>query len=181
MRDAIKGAALCSVLGLAASGCGRALKSNSGSSAGATWAGTVQVGTSADDEAFDVAIDAAGAIYVAGRTGGAFAGASSSGLEDMLIAAFDSTGVMTWSAQLGSIKSDSVERIAVLPDGTTLVAGYAMDAAAGPGSALGSTDYVVARFGPGGRRIGSSSRDRASTTGPPALPSIRRAARLSPG
>ena len=115
-----------------------------------TWAGTVQLGTYEDDAAFDVGVDATGNIYIAGLTQGVFAGAVNHGLEDMLVVALDPTGSIKWSVQLGSPGSDSAERIAVAPGGTTLIAGYATGDVAGPGSALGDHDSAVARISPAG-------------------------------
>ena len=74
----------------------------------------VQLGTTADDQAYAAAADGAGGVYVAGRTNLDLAGPSA-GFMDAWLARYDGTGTLVWIRQFGSSESDIV--MAALADG----------------------------------------------------------------
>jgi septum formation inhibitor MinC len=109
--------------------------------------GTVkQFGTSEDDLAYSVAVDGSGNVYVAGWTGGAFAGNTSQGGVDVFVAKFNSSLVLQGTVkQFGTSEIDLVTSVAVDAAGNVYVAGWTEGAFAGSEN-QGSSDAFVAKF-----------------------------------
>jgi hypothetical protein len=95
----------------------------------ALWA--EQFGTSRDDDALGVAVDASGNVYVAGTTGGELARESLGGV-DAYVRSYDSNGKHRWIQQFGTSSDDYAYGVAV--DGTdrVYVAGGTTEDLAGP-------------------------------------------------
>lgn len=133
------------------------------------------------DEAHSVAVDASGAVLLAGETdstsidmgGGPL---PASGAIDMVLAKFSSTGEHIWSKRLGGAtvnQTQSISRVhSVATDatGAVLLAGHTnstqIDMGGGPLPGAGSDDMVVAKFASSGahlwsKRLGSSAWDAA--------------------
>jgi hypothetical protein len=122
-------------------------------------------GGSAYDYPFDVGLDRAGSVYVAGRTEsddfpttpGAFQ-RSSLGGSDGWVAKFDPSGPLAWCTRLGGSGFDWPFAIAVAPGGSAYVAGQTdsldfptrLPAQPGPG---GDGDAFVSRLSPSGSRL----------------------------
>jgi hypothetical protein len=82
-----------------------------------------QFGTTGEDEARAVGVDAAGNVLVAGRTEGALIG-SSAGDVDGFVRKYDPNGTVRWTQQIGTSSFDSIEGLAVdPPTGEVLVVG----------------------------------------------------------
>lgn len=82
-----------------------------------------QFGTSGVDDAEAVAFDAAGNPFVAGRTGGALPGSTSSGGADAFLAATGPTGDLLWVHQFGGPADDYANALAIGRAGLFYVAG----------------------------------------------------------
>jgi septum formation inhibitor MinC len=108
--------------------------------------GTVkQFGTSEIDLATSVVVDAAGNVYVAGRTEGAFAGSENQGSSDAFVAKFNSSLVLQDTVQFGSLGSDAATSMAVDAAGNVYVIG-AIDGSFAGYTSQGNYDVFVAKF-----------------------------------
>jgi Bacterial Ig-like domain/Beta-propeller repeat len=93
------------------------------SSAGARqW--TRQLGTTDDDDAFGVATDASGNVYLTGDTFGSLPGNTSSGLADLFAAKYNTGGTLQWVKQQGSLQSDVGQSVITYSNSSLFVAGY---------------------------------------------------------
>lgn len=124
---------------------------------------TVLVGTSGNDEARQVALDANGNILIAGLTTGTFPGNVSSGGTDAFVAKLDSTGNLLWATQIGSSGADIANDLAVNGTEDILITGQASGSIAGQPHVSGN-DILVAKFdGSGGltwvRLLGTDESD----------------------
>jgi hypothetical protein len=85
-------------------------------------------GVGPGDRAFHVKSDTNGAIYVAGETGGNLVPTAYVGLVDAYLTKRDASGEEIWTRQVGSTGQDRVYDLAVAPDGTAYVVGWASGA-----------------------------------------------------
>jgi hypothetical protein len=136
---------------------------------------TSQFGTSADDEAFAVAVDGAGNSYVAGSTAGDLDGPGIGsdpliGASDFFLAKFGPTGNLLFTRQIGTSANDEARGVAVDGVGNIYVTGMTSGDLDGPGIGsdpfVGATDFFLAKFDSSGnllftRQIGTSSNDQA--------------------
>jgi hypothetical protein len=82
------------------------------------------VGTSQSDQAWDIASDNAGNVFVTGNTfANSFDGQTSNGNEEVFITKYDSSGVRLWSRLLGTINADESNAITCDQAGNVYVAG----------------------------------------------------------
>ena len=81
-----------------------------------------QVGTSSNDQGWDVTIDSLGNSYVSGDTEGALGGNSNGGL-DAFISKFDPAGTLLWTEQFGGGSHDQALQISVDGLGNIFAAG----------------------------------------------------------
>lgn len=84
---------------------------------------TEQLGTAGEDDAYDLAIDSSGNIYVTGYTSGALEGENKGG-NDAWIAKYTPTGQQLWLTQLGTVGEDESNGIAIAPDNSVYLLGY---------------------------------------------------------
>src|SRR2546422_1818966 len=129
---------------------------------------TRQFGTSGEDEAIAIAVDASGA-YLAGRTNGALPGQTNAGTDgsfpyDAFVIKYDTSGNVLWSRQFGTSHFDQANGIALDASGV-YVAGLTWDALPGQTSA-GSGDAFLRKYDASGnvlwtRQFGSSDFDQA--------------------
>jgi hypothetical protein len=126
----------------------------------------VQTGTPGDDQAWDLAVDAAGGVVVAARTTGALGPTANAGGFDYGIIRFTPGGAVEWARQGGTAVDDIGHSIAATPDGVAYLVGYT-DAVVEPGGVnAGGRDLFVARYDPDGtqawiRQRGSAGTDEA--------------------
>ena len=104
---------------------------------------TRQLGTAASDAGAGVATDANGNVYVAGYTGGALDGQTSTGSVDLFVVKYDSKGVKQWTRQMGTAWDDFGYSVATDANGNVYVAGYTGGVLDGLSSAGGIDMFVV--------------------------------------
>jgi hypothetical protein len=125
------------------------------------------VGTGAEDEAYAVAGDAEGNVYVAGTTFGSFPGyATTPGSSDAFVAKLDPEANTVWVRQLGA-QAAAVWDVAVDAAGSLWAVGATGSAIAGQSFHGGERDAFVAKFDPAGglvfvNEFGTSAADGAS-------------------
>jgi hypothetical protein len=127
---------------------------------------TRQFGTSGSDEAWGVAVDASGNVYVTGITGGTLPGQISSGGNDAFVRKYDGAGNEIWTKQFGTSANDDAWGVAVDVSGDVYVAGYTGSALPGQISS-GSNDAFVRKYDDSGnelwaRQFGTSANDFAN-------------------
>jgi len=126
-----------------------------------------QTGTSGDDQAWDLAVDDAGAVAVAAHTTGAFPGHANVGGIDYVVLRYGPDGALAWLRQDGSVADDDGHSIAIGPDGAAFLVGYTRGALT-PGAAnAGGLDMYAARYETDGTRTwirqrGSAADDEAT-------------------
>ena len=76
---------------------------------------TKQLGTSSTDTANGVATDSSGNVYVAGGTYGGLDGNTGSGVNDLFVVKYNSSGTKQWTNQLGSSSRDSARELPPKP------------------------------------------------------------------
>ena len=105
-----------------------------------------QFGTTGEDGARAVGMDAAGNVLVAGRTEGALVGLGAGDL-DAFVRKYDPDGAVRWTRQFGTIGFDSIDGLAVDgPTGEIVVVGATTGALEGANG--GGVDGFVHRMGP---------------------------------
>lgn len=119
-----------------------------------------QFGTSAFDQANAVAADAFGNVFVTGPTEGNISGPP--GYPDALLAKFNSSGEMLWSAQFGTTAGEWPLGASTDTDGNVYVTGQTFGALGGPLN--GSSDIFLSKFSASGTKqwtmqLGSSGLD----------------------
>jgi enterochelin esterase-like enzyme len=125
-----------------------------------TW--TRQLGTTAEDQLWGVAADAAGNATVSGFTAGDLY-AANAGDKDIVVARFDASGGMTLHDQLGTIGNDKGTNVALDAAGNTYVSGFTDGNLE---TNIGSFDAVLVKYGPGltrqwARQFGTTESDGA--------------------
>jgi flavin-binding protein dodecin len=81
-----------------------------------------QLGTSGHDQAYGVALDGSGAVYIAGTTNGSLA-LPNAGSSDAFLARYDTAGTQLWTRQFGTEFSDGCRGIATDGAGNIFLAG----------------------------------------------------------
>lgn len=113
-----------------------------------------QLGSAGSDEARGVAVDAEGQVYVAGTTSGTLPGIgnASAGGEDLFLAKYDSTGILQWVRQFGTVASDRANGVAVGSGGEILVAGATLGTLVVNAGAGGSDGFLISYTVDGNRQ-----------------------------
>jgi hypothetical protein len=125
---------------------------------------TRQFGSTEEDAARGVAVDAAGNAYVVGTTDGSLQG-TSQGLADVFIRKYSPNGNVLWTSQFGTTTVDFGMAVAVDAAGNAVVAGYTDGALRGTNA--GHADAFIRKFDPTGkvlwtRQFGTDLSDFAS-------------------
>jgi len=84
---------------------------------------TRQFGTSSDDQAFGVAVDGSGNVYVVGVTYGALEVANG-GVGDAFVRKLDPSGATLWTQQLATPRGEAATAVALDGSGAIFIAGY---------------------------------------------------------
>jgi len=108
-----------------------------------------QLGSSAMDQAWSVAGDVAGNVYVAGWTRGSLDGQTSHGGQDIVVVKYDRDGVKQWTQQLGTSADDWAAGITVDRNGGVCVVGGTHGPLDG-GSNTSATQLYVVKLDPAG-------------------------------
>jgi hypothetical protein len=124
-----------------------------------------QFGTTAEDYALAVVLDAAGDPVIAGETGGLLAGAAAAGGLDGFVRQYDPAGKVMWTRQFGSPLDEFAVGATVGPTGDVWAVGTTFGALPGQTSKGDSDAYIVAFRALGGdlwsRQFGTSGADDA--------------------
>ena len=104
---------------------------------------TRQFSASGDDVARGIASDAAGNVYVAGYTAGAFEGSNAGG-GDGFVRSYDSAGILRWTRQFGTSGDDLALGIATDATGDIYVTGSTSGYSGNPGLAAA----FLRKYGP---------------------------------
>ncbi len=108
-----------------------------------------QLGSSKDDLAYGVAVDASGNVYVVGTTAGALPSASSAGNDDAFIAKYNASGARQWVSQFGTGGYENAFGVAIGAGGNVFVVGdtdASFSGATNPDP--GNADAFVTRLNP---------------------------------
>ena len=144
-----------------------ALVSASSNSSAATALWTKQWGSTSNDQAYSVAFDGEGSIYVGGYTRGTIGGQTNPGGDAGLLNKFTPDGTFVWAriygSGFGNVAASTGEGGTIVSDGASAI--YAAGRAAGPFDgepAPGSGDFYLRKFDSNGNRAwtriwGSSS------------------------
>ena len=124
------------------------------------------LGTTANDRATEVSVDANGNVYVAGYSEGNFDNKSNAGGDDMFVVKYNSAGSKQWSALLGTATHDRAEGVSVDASGNVYVAGYSEGNFDNKRN-LGNNDMFVVKYNSVGDKqwsalLGSSDYDKAT-------------------
>jgi len=106
---------------------------------------TQQLGTSAIDVGYGVAADSADNIYVTGYTEGVLDNNTSSGLSDIFLLKYNSSGTKQWTKQLGTAAADIGYGVAVDSSNNIYVTGYTAGGLEGNTNS-GSNDIFLLKF-----------------------------------
>ena len=115
-----------------------------------------QIGTGDLDDAHGIAVDGSGNIYVTGETGGDLYGPNQ-GSADAFIVAYDSSGAMQWTRQIGSSSVDRPYGIAVDSSGNRYITGLTYGDLGGPHQ--GDFDAFIVAIGTTPAGAGDSNVD----------------------
>jgi uncharacterized delta-60 repeat protein len=85
---------------------------------------TTLYGSPSYDYASALSSSTDGSLYMAGTTGGNIDGQVHNGMEDAFIIKFNTNGAKIWTKFLGSAAADSVNALALDPDGSIYLSGY---------------------------------------------------------
>jgi hypothetical protein len=114
-----------------------------------------QLGTTEDEDAFNIALDRGGNAYVTGTTGGSLA-PNAKGEEEVWIAKYSVNGRLLWRKQFGGAGFDFVEGIAVDQAGSAYLTGYTDGNLFGNNAGTGETyDAWVVKYTTDGRQTWS--------------------------
>ncbi|HEY2761334.1 MAG TPA: SBBP repeat-containing protein [Pirellulales bacterium] len=159
----ITGSTRGTVTGLNLTGGYMAYIAKYNSAGGLQWAD--QFGASGHDQAYAIASDGAGSVYVAGATTGSLGGANA-GNNDAFVRKYTTNGTTQWTEQLGTSADDFAKAVAADSMGNVFIAGSTSGALAGNTSA-GLDDAFVSKFNTTGTlqwstQIGTAGNDYIS-------------------
>ena len=125
----------------------------------------VQFGSGQDDVGYSIGLSGVDNIYITGSTAGNLPGNTSSGLTDIFLAKFNSSGANQFLHQLGTTGSDIGRSVAVDGAGDVYVVGSTEGELLG-NSAFGLSDIFLVKFNSSGvtqfaRQLGTPSNDIA--------------------
>jgi hypothetical protein len=102
-----------------------------------------QMGTTAHDLSYSVAVDGSGNAYISGYTEGNLVGPNA-GPGDAFLAKYNSSGALLWTRQMGTTGTDVSNSVAVYGMGTVYITGWTYGSLGGPNA--GNRDMFLAKF-----------------------------------
>ncbi len=119
-----------------------------------------QFGTEFYDEAFNLAVDNSGNIYVAGYTWGTLS-EKSFGSQDIFVAKFNSSGTLIWISQFGTDKLDEPRGLVLDNAGNIYISGYTNGALFAKKQGTNDIDVILVKLDKNGKivfgvQVGSS-------------------------
>jgi hypothetical protein len=122
-----------------------------------------QFGTAGQDEAFGVAADGVGSVYIAGATQGALTGSNAGGF-DAFVGKYSASGNLQWTRQLGTSSDDFARSVATDRTGNVYVVGNTGGSLSGTSNGL--DDAFIEKFDAAGnlkwtKQFGTSANDYA--------------------
>ncbi len=127
---------------------------------------TKQLGTAYDDDAWAIAADGSGNLYVAGGTYGdldgntnanpAIADPAWTATADLFVVKYDSAGTKQWTEQLGTAATDVATAVAVGANGNVYVAGETagnLDGNVNADATGNTSDLFVVKYDPTGQKL----------------------------
>ncbi len=109
------------------------------------------IGSSGDEMARGVAVDAAGNVLIAGETKGALQSGAAAGATDGFLAKFDPSGARRWLRQFGTPADESVTSVGIDSGGNAFVTGQTAGSIDGKAK-LGDSDLFLLKFAPDGTK-----------------------------
>lgn len=109
------------------------------------------IGSSGDEMARGLAVDAAGNVMVVGETKGALQSGAAAGATDGFLAKFDPSGARRWLRQFGTPGEESVTSVGIDSGGNAFVTGQTAGAIDGKAN-LGDSDLFLLKFAPDGTK-----------------------------
>jgi hypothetical protein len=123
-----------------------------------------QIGTGDKDEAFGIAVDAAGNAYITGFTYGNLGNQTPAPTGSIFVGKFDTSGTQQWVKVFGSGGNEQGNAIAVDASGNSYITGYASGGISGRPYAGGPLDVFAAKYDASGnqkwvKEFGSADED----------------------
>jgi len=124
---------------------------------------TKQLGTSKDEDGYQVTTDSTGHIYMTGYTDGDLDGNTSSGGRDIFLIKFNSSGTKIWTKQLGTSKDEEAFDVTIDSSGNIYISGYTEGGLDGNTNS-GKSDIFLVKYNSSGtkqwtKQLGTSSKD----------------------
>ncbi|MCP4133892.1 MAG: hypothetical protein GY754_23180 [bacterium] len=125
------------------------------------WQGTLLFGTPEIDEAYDIALDPSGNIYITGQSQGDLDGNTNTGKGDIFLAKFKPSGEKEWVQLTGSDEDEQANALAVDSNGNSYITGRS-HGSIWDHTLVGEYDYLLAKFDTSGEKkwshhLGTSS------------------------
>ncbi|MCP4133893.1 MAG: hypothetical protein GY754_23185 [bacterium] len=138
--------------------CGTGFEDDDNGASPDPWQGTLLFGTPEIDEAYDIALDTSGNIYITGQSQGDLDGNTNAGKGDIFLARFKPSGEKEWVHLMGSDEYERGNALAVDSNGNSYITGrshgniwdYTMI-----GAVESDYDYFLAKFDTSGEKIWS--------------------------
>ena len=111
-----------------------------------------QIGTASGDEAFSIATDPGGNIFISGFTGGELETGQAKGAGDAFLAKYDTAGNQLWIRQIGTTSDDAANGIATDASGNVFICGFTAGELE-TGQVQGGADAFLAKYDAAGNRV----------------------------
>ena len=118
----------------------------------ATIGWTTQFGTSSPDDAYGVAVNSAGSLFVIGQTSGVLPGQTNAGMIDAFLRRYDPSGAEVWTRQFGSSERDIPKGVTLDDAGNVYVVGQTFGTFPDQTSA-GGWDAFLRKYTPTGDEV----------------------------
>ena len=118
----------------------------------ATVGWTTQFGTTSPDDAYGIAVNSAGSLFVIGQTSGVLPGQTSAGMIDAFLRRYDPSGAEVWTRQFGSSERDLPKGVTLDEAGNVYVVGQTFGAFPDQTSA-GGWDAFLRKYTPTGDEV----------------------------